>query len=115
MEVLVAELGVEYRALEQRVTADAIADAVMQVDAVATVRVDYSGRTAVLRIDVQTSDPRKAISVALQSVATAADALGLECDVVYAEVSQSDESVPFTGRAAVLHWDRTHARALADL
>jgi hypothetical protein len=106
--ILVAEVAVRFKnAGQERVSAGDLADALMDDWSVMTVRVDYDGCAAVYRADVESNDPREALTTAMRPVGDAADQLLVEYAVVYAEVTHTDPSVPFTGRALALRWDST--------
>ena len=110
-DALVAEVAVSFRtAGPDRISAAAVADALMDDRTVVTVRVDYDGRAAVYRVDVESDDPRQALTMAMRPVADVGYRLVVEHAVVYAEVTHTDPSVPFTGRAPVLRWDSTDER-----
>ncbi len=107
-DLVVAEVAAAFRKAGQSpISAGTLADALMDDWTVITVRVDYDGRAAVYRVDVESNDPHEALTTAIRPVAHVANQLLIEYDVVYAEVTQSDPSVPFTGRALVLRWDST--------
>lgn len=107
-EVVVVEVAVSFRnAGQDPASAGALADALMDDWTVMTVRVDYDGRAAVYRVDVESDDPGEALTMAMRPVTDAAYRLLVEYAVVYAEVTHTDPSVPFTGRAPVLRWDST--------
>jgi hypothetical protein len=102
--LFVAEVAVVFTA-GGRDSAEAIADALMDDLAVVTVRVDYDGRAAVYRADIECDDPRDALQMAMVPVSGTADGLRVEYAVIYGEVTRPDPSVPFTARAVVHRWN----------
>ena len=79
-----------------------IADALMLVPEVSTVRVEDGGRSTVYRADLVASSPAEAVPGAGAPAARAAELLHAPFRLLSVAIEEDDDSVPRTGRGVVL-------------
>jgi hypothetical protein len=84
-----------------RLVVRAIADALMDVPAVATARVSPDGGSAIYRVDVEADAVESAAAAAVAPASKVTDALGIDHRILTVDVEEEAEEVPYTHRSVV--------------